>query len=108
MSKNRILIIFLAICLVFGIIPFALGANAPTTNNVYISSLYVGAAHQIPNQEYVKVTNKGTTAVSMRGWKITDQGKKHTYYFPSSYILKAKSSVTLRSGKGTNTASTLY
>lgn len=44
----------------------------------------------------------------MRGWKITDQYKKHTYYFPSSYTLKAKSTVTLRSGSGGNTATTLY
>jgi hypothetical protein len=108
MSKNRILIIFLAICLVLGTIPFALGATAPTTNKVSISALYVGAPGQKPNQEFVKITNSGTTAVSMKGWKITDQGKIHTYYFPSSYNLKAKSTVTLKSGKGTNTASTLY
>lgn len=108
MLKNRVVLISLMLCVVLGTIPFAMGATTSTNNNVYISALYVGAPHQTPNQEYVKITNKGTTAVSMRGWKITDKGAKHTYYFPSSYTLKAKSTVTLRSGKGTNTASTLY
>ena len=108
MSKNLILIILLAMCLVMGTIPFALGATATTTTKVSISSLYVGASGQKPNQEYVKITNSGTAAVSMKGWKITDSGKKHTYTFPSSFTLKSKATVTLRSGTGTNTASTLY
>jgi hypothetical protein len=107
MSKNRILVIFLAMCLVLGTVPFALGATAPATK-VSISALYVGAPGQKPNQEYVKITNSGTKAVSMKGWKITDSGKKHTYTFPSSFTLKSKATVTLRSGTGTNSASTLY
>ena len=83
-------------CVVLGTIPFALGATSQTsTNQAYISSLYVGAPHQTPNQEYVKITNKGTTAINMNGWKIKDSGAKHTYTF-SSYTLKAKSTVTLR------------
>jgi hypothetical protein len=108
MLKNRVIIISLMLCVVLGTIPFALGATTTTTNNVYISALYVGAPGEKPNQEYVKITNKGVTAVSMKGWKITDQGKIHTYNFLSSYTLKAKSTVTLRSGKGTNSATTLY
>lgn len=58
MSKSRVLVILLAMCLVLGTVPFALGATTPTTNNVYISALYVGAPHQTPNQEYVKIYNK--------------------------------------------------
>jgi hypothetical protein len=108
MSKNNFIVILLALCLVLGTVPFALGATAPTINKVSISALYVGAPGEKPNQEYVKVSNSGITAVKMKGWKITDKGKIHTYYFPSSYTLKAKSTVTLRSGKGTNSASTLY
>jgi hypothetical protein len=101
------LVIVLAMCLVLGTIPLALGATTQTTSKVYISSLYVGAPSQKPYQEYVKVTNSGTTAVNMKGWKIRDSHNYHTYYFPS-YTLKPKYTVTLRSGKGTNTASTLY
>jgi hypothetical protein len=104
MLKNKLAIAFVAMCLVFGAVPFALGASS---SPVYISSLYVGAAHQTPNQEYVKIINSGTAAVNLKGWKIKDSGAKHTYTF-SSYNLKSKSTVTLRSGLGKNTASTLY
>lgn len=110
MSKNRMLIIVLTMILVLGTVPFALGGTSQTTtsSSVYISSLYVGAPHQTINQEYVKITNKGTTAVSMKGWKITDSGSKHTFYFPSTYKLGAKSNVAIYTGKGTNTATKLY
>ena len=106
MFKNRMLITFLVFCLVIGTVPFALGATAPATK-VSISTLYVGASGEMPNQEYVKITNSGTTAVNLKDWKIKDKGYIHTYTFPS-YNLKVKSTVTLRSGKGTNSASTLY
>ena len=69
--------------------------------------MYVGASHQTPNQEYLKITNSGRDAVNLRGWKITDKIQKHTYVFPT-YILKAKSTMTLKSGHGTNKATTLY
>jgi len=107
--KNRLVIVSLVLCLILGTIPFALGATTQaTSSSVYVSGLYVGAPHQTVNQEYVKITNKGTTAVSMKGWKITDKGAIHTYKFPSSYTLKAKTTVILYTGKGTNTATKLF
>lgn len=112
MLKNRLLIVCLALCLILATIPTSLGAacqkSTSTSNKVYISVLYVGLPHQTVNQEYVKITNKETTAVNMKGWKLTDKGKKHTYYFPSSYILKAKTTASIYSGKGKNTATALY
>ncbi|HEY3361813.1 MAG TPA: lamin tail domain-containing protein [Methanosarcina sp.] len=109
MIKNRIVVIFLAMCLILGTVPFALGSSSQTSSSstVYISAFYAGAPHENANQEYVKITNKGTASVNLKGWKIKDQGAKHTYTF-SSYTLKAKSTITLRSGSGKNTASTLY
>jgi len=110
MLKNRIVVLFLAMCLVLGTVPFALGATASTassTNTVYISALYVGASGEKPYQEYVKITNKGTAPINIKGWKIKDLGSIHTYTF-SSYTLKSKASVTLRSGSGKNSGSTLY
>lgn len=93
-----------------GTVPFALGAAekvSGSSSSVYISALYVGASGEKPNQEYVKITNSGKTAVSLKGWKITDKGTKHTYKF-GSYTLNGKSTVTLRSGTGKNTKTTLY
>lgn len=110
MYKNRIVVIFLAMCLILGTVPFALGATAKTsgsTNSAYISTLDIGAPGEKPYQEYVKITNKGTTSVNLKGWKIKDKDAKHTYTF-SLYTLKPKSSVILRSGSGRNSGSTLY
>ena len=104
MFKNRLLIIVSITCLVLGTVPLAICAPS---SPVSISTLYVGTPGQKQNQEYVQIKNAGTTAVNLKGWKIKDQGNIHTYTFPS-YSLKAKSTVTLRSGKGTNSASTLY
>lgn len=109
MLKNRVLILLIAVCFVLGTAPSVLGATPISkSTSVYISGLYVGAPHQTVNQEYVKVTNKGTADVKMKGWKITDKGKKHTYYFPSTFVLKAKKTVTIYTGKGKNTANKLY
>lgn len=108
MLKNRIVIISLMLCVVLGTIPFAMGATPTSSNKVSISALYVGAPHQTVNQEYVKIANKGTTAISMKGWKITDKGAIHTYKFPSTFTLKAKTTVTLYTGNGTNTATKLF
>ena len=108
MLKNRVVIISLMLCVALGTIPFAMGATPTSSNKVSISALYVGAPHQTVNQEYVKITNKGTTAISMKSWRITDKGAKHTYKFSSSYTLKAKSTVTLYTGKGKNTSTKLF
>jgi Intermediate filament tail domain. len=109
MLKNRIVVIFLVMCLILSTLPSVLGATAKSSSSssVYISALDVGAPGEKPNQEYVQITNKGTKSVNLKSWKIKDQGAKHTYTF-SSYTLKAKFTVTLRSGSGKNTASTLY
>lgn len=107
MLKNRLAIAIVVTCLILGTVPFALGVTTAATSGVYVSNLYVGAPGQTPNQEYVQITNGGKSAVNLNGWKIQDQDAKHTYKF-SSYNLKTKSTVTLRSGKGKNSGSTLY
>lgn len=107
MLKNRLMILLIAMCLIFGTVSFALGTAKAASNNVYISYLDVGAPGEKPYQEYVKITNKGSTSVNLKSWKIKDKGYIHTYTF-GSYTLKSKASVTLRSGKGTNSGSTLY
>jgi hypothetical protein len=108
MLKNRVVIISLMLCVILGSIPFAMGATSTSSNQVSISALYVGAPHQTVNQEYVKITNKGTTALNMKGWKITDKGAKHTYKFPSTFVLKSKTTVTIYTGKGKNTSTKLF
>jgi PKD repeat protein len=89
------------------ITPTPTSTPADRSNSVYISYLYVGAPDQTVNQEYVQITNTGTTAINLNGWTITDEGAKHVYTFPS-YSLLANSMVTLYTGNGTNTATKLY
>ena len=67
---------------------------------VYVSDLNL-------QDEWVKISNKGSSPVSLNGWKIEDEGRKNTYTFPS-YTLDAGSTVTVFTGKGTNSATELY
>ena len=47
--------------------------------------------------ETVKITNSGSYPVSLAGWKLTDEGAKHSYSFTGT-TLPAAGSVTLSSG----------
>ena len=78
------------------------GATAAPTSEptVYISDLDL-------KHEWVKMTNSGASPVTMTGWKITDEGVKHTYIFPQ-FILPSGTTVTLYTGKGTDTNTELY
>ncbi|MGW9043342.1 lamin tail domain-containing protein [Streptomyces lydicus] len=58
------------------------------------------------NAEYVQITNSTGRAVSLTGWTLTD-ASRHTYTF-GSYSLGAGKTVTVHTGKGTNTAAHRY
>lgn len=60
------------------------------------------------NQEWVRIKNTCAGRQSIGSWKIHDYNKIHTYRFPSTLSLAGGASITLRSGKGTNTATTRY
>ena len=78
--------------------PTAIAAKTPST--VYLSDLSLA-------DEWVKITNSGSSPVTMTGWKVTDDDAKHTYLFPS-FVLSSSATVTLYTGKGTDTATELY
>ncbi|MDR7665504.1 lamin tail domain-containing protein [Methanosarcina sp. Z-7115] len=69
-------------------------------STVYVSDLNL-------KDEWVKISNKGSSPVSLNGWKIEDEGSKHAYTFPS-YILNSGSTVTVYTEKGTDSATELY
>ncbi|MFJ5798240.1 lamin tail domain-containing protein [Streptomyces decoyicus] len=58
------------------------------------------------NAEYVQIKNSTSRAVSLTGWTLTD-ASRHTYTF-GSYSLGAGKTVTVHTGKGTNTAAHRY
>ena len=60
------------------------------------------------NGEWVRVRNYCSTSKSIGGWKIHDYGRKHTYTFPSGVTIRPGYSLTLYSGRGTNTSTKRY
>lgn len=71
-----------------------------TESSVYVTDLNL-------QEEWVQISNIGSSPVSLAGWKIEDEGSKHTYTFPS-YTLSAGSTVTVFTGKGTDSEIELY
>lgn len=58
------------------------------------------------NAEYVQIKNLGTATVSLTGWTVRDAAN-HVYKF-GSYALPGKKTLTLHTGKGTNSALVRY
>jgi hypothetical protein len=91
-------------------------AAVPTTANaagsIVITKVYVNSpgsddgSNSSLNAEYVKIKNTGSAAKSLTGWTLRDESS-HVYTF-GSFTLDAGSTVTVRSGKGTNTSATKY
>ena len=83
------------------------GTYINNSSSVYISDLRPGVLGEFLNQEYINITNLGTTAVDLQNWTITDENANHTYIFPY-YTLNSNSTVTIHTGNGTDNATTLY
>lgn len=74
--------------------------TSSTESSVYVTDLNL-------QEEWIQISNIGSSPVSLDGWKIEDEGSKHTYTFPS-YTLNAGSTVTVYTGKGTDSEIELY
>ncbi|WP_221321935.1 lamin tail domain-containing protein [Actinoplanes sp. L3-i22] len=58
------------------------------------------------NAEWIQLVNTGSTAVSLTGWRIVDTSR--TYTFGAVTIAGRGGTVTLHTGKGTDTATVRY
>ncbi|MET7621494.1 lamin tail domain-containing protein [Streptomyces sp. NPDC005408] len=58
------------------------------------------------NAEFVQIRNTTAKAVSLKGWTLVD-ASNHKYVF-GTYTLGKGKTVTVRTGKGTNTATNRY
>jgi beta-lactamase superfamily II metal-dependent hydrolase len=83
-----------------GVSPEGNSVQSPIESNVYVSGLNL-------QEEWVKLSNKGTSPISLNGWKIKDEGSKNIYTFPS-YTLNSESTLTLYTKKGANSAAEIY
>ena len=76
------------------------GMSSSEESTVYVSDLSL-------QDEWVQITNKGSSPVSLAGWKIEDEGNNHAYSF-TSFTLEPQATVTLYTGEGTDTATKLH
>lgn len=60
------------------------------------------------NQEWVRIKNTCSTTKSIGSWRISDYKAYHVYRFASTVKISAGATITLRSGLGSNTATTRY
>lgn len=59
------------------------------------------------NQEYILVKNVSTATVTLTGYRLKDSGPQ-SFTFPTGTKLGPGKTLTIRSGTGRNTSSTLY
>ena len=59
------------------------------------------------NDEYVEVTNDGSSILDMSGCTLEDEGG-NSYTFPASFSLEAGATVRVHTGDGTDTATDFY
>jgi hypothetical protein len=108
---RRISSAVLALCFLIAAAPSALAAvkfakvqyESPGPDTGSNSSL---------NSEFVVIKNAGSSAISLRGWKLTDrrtaaEGGNVTFKFPR-FRLGAGKTVKVHTGSGANTRSDLY
>lgn len=60
------------------------------------------------NDEWVRIANRGDAAVDLSGWVLKDTSATHRYPFPEGFVLDAGTSVTVRTGCGTDSAADLH
>lgn len=58
-------------------------------------------------RETIVVKNTASKAIALAGYRVKDKAN-HTFVFPSGFTLKARASVTIHTGKGTNSPAHLY
>jgi hypothetical protein len=94
------------------VVPMLPGTASAATSPVKITKVRYDApgkdttANKSVNGEYVVIKNTGAKTITLTKWVLHDESR-HFYYF-APFKLKAHKSVTVRTGKGKNTATTLY
>ncbi|MFF0066703.1 lamin tail domain-containing protein [Streptomyces sp. NPDC005279] len=90
----------------------ALPSPAQAAGSVHLYKIYYDSpgsdrgANSSLNAEFVQIRNTTGAAVSLKGWVLVD-ASNHKYTF-GTYTLGKGKTVTVRTGKGTNTAGNRY
>lgn len=83
----------------------AVPASAST---VVVVEVHYGAdGHEHGDHEWVLLTNSSPDAVDLAGWRLTDEGAKHEYAFPS-HALAPGGSIRIHMARGEDASADLY
>ncbi|MFB6211105.1 MAG: lamin tail domain-containing protein [Halobacteriales archaeon] len=91
------------------------GPSATAESNDSASSLAIvtihadapGNDHDNLNEEYVRLRNTANKTLTLTGWTVADAAG-HTYTFPDGFTLDPNETVTLHTGRGTDSTNALY
>ncbi|MFD4997571.1 lamin tail domain-containing protein [Streptomyces buecherae] len=89
-----------------------LPAQAQAAGSVHLHKIYYDSpgtddrSTRSLNAEYVQIKNSTSRGVNLRGWTLTD-ASRHKYTF-GTFTLGAGKTVTVRTGRGKDSASTKY
>ncbi len=82
----------------------------PTESDLVVAAIHQDAEgndNQNRNDEYVVLANTGDDPLDLTGWSLRD-GADHVYTIPDGFVLPGGASVTVYTGHGQDTATTLY
>ncbi len=83
-------------------------AEAAPAGGVEVAEVHHGAdGHDHGDHEWVVIRNGGDAEAQLEGWKLADNGEKHTYSFPA-FALPAGGSVRVNMAHGDDSESDLY
>lgn len=113
LSRARFLALLLAALVVAVPLAVAPPADAAVKKPLDIVKVYYdppGRDHSKNSEyvkEYIQVKNTGKTTLTLTGYVIRDNGPQK-YTFPKGFKIAPGKTVTIRSGTGKNTSTTLY
>ncbi len=78
------------------------------TGAVTVAEVHHGAdGHEHGDTEWVLVTNDGGEAVDLAGWRLSDEGSRHVYTFPT-IVLAPGGSLRVHMARGDDSTNDLY
>lgn len=106
MHTKRIALVAVALG---AVAPFILASPALAASSVKITKIHYAQTGTNLDTEYIVFKNRSSSAVKLRGWKIISApSTDNQYYVFPRFTLGAGKTVTLYTGKGSNSSTKLY
>lgn len=87
--------------------PVAPAASANVAQGLAITYIEVNPAGNALAGEYVRITNTTNSGINMNSWTLRDEGRKHSFTFPS-FMIAPGAVVQIWTKGGQNDATNLY